>query len=207
MTAEGLALVQPLGVCSVEEDTRLLAELAAAQPGRRALDLGTGTGYVGIYLAQRGWQVDAVDISPKALETSRRNAAACGVKVNIYHSNWFERTTGLYDVIAFNPPMRPTETEFTRLITSFLRRHRWLRTMLLAVGGFLQRSRILFLVEIIRQARERLTPGGTMLLVISGRETVELQNRLLDLSVEILRAVKTIPDLYIVAVRQPGYDP
>ena len=49
-----LVVRDQVGVCGVRDDTRVLAEVAAAAaPPGRALDLGTGTGYVGLYLAQR----------------------------------------------------------------------------------------------------------------------------------------------------------
>ena len=70
-----LRIHDSVGVCGVRNDTRLLAEIAAGHvaPGR-ALDMGTGTGYIGLYLAQRGWQVDAVDVSPRAVELAQANA-------------------------------------------------------------------------------------------------------------------------------------
>ena len=72
------------GVCSAEEDTHLLAQVSAdvAPAGGRCLDLGTGSGYVAIYLAQRGLQVDAIDISERALELAQQNVARNGVTVN-----------------------------------------------------------------------------------------------------------------------------
>jgi SAM-dependent methyltransferase len=48
------------------------------RPGR-ALELGCGIGTDTIYLATHGWDVTAVDMVPKALDTARRNAAAAGV--------------------------------------------------------------------------------------------------------------------------------
>ena len=115
------------GVCSVGEDTRLLATMAHETLGKScvpcaALDLGTGTGYVGIYLALRGWRVDAVDVSPRALALARRNAELSGVQMRLFESNLFSAVEGVYDVIAFNPPMRPAETEATRAVTALLRR-------------------------------------------------------------------------------------
>jgi SAM-dependent methyltransferase len=55
-----------------------LAEVAAALSPGRALDLGCGEGGDALWLAERGWQVTAVDISRTALqratdEAERRN--------------------------------------------------------------------------------------------------------------------------------------
>jgi methylase of polypeptide subunit release factors len=96
-TLPPLRIHDGMGVCGVRNDTRVLAEAAAANPGPgRALDLGTGTGYVGLYLAQRGWQVDAVDVSPRAVELAQANAERNGLAarsspggVRVYRSNLF----------------------------------------------------------------------------------------------------------------------
>jgi len=151
------------GVCSAEEDTRLLAQVSAevAPAGGRCLDLGTGSGYVAIYLAQRGLQVDATDISERALSLARQNAARNGVAVNLFRSDLFSATEGLYDVIAFNPPMNPAESEPTRLATAFLRRHRRLANLLMRVfDRFMESSRLPFLLDFIGQAQGSPDRGG-----------------------------------------------
>jgi SAM-dependent methyltransferase len=48
-------------------------------PAGRALELGCGTGVDAIYLAARGWDVTAVDITARALSIARRAAASAGV--------------------------------------------------------------------------------------------------------------------------------
>lgn len=65
---------------------------AAARP--RALDLGAGAGRHTLWLARRGWQVTAVDISSVALERTRRQAEEAGVEV----------TTVLADLGSYEPP-------------------------------------------------------------------------------------------------------
>lgn len=49
--------------------------------GRRALEYGCGTGAAACFLAQRGFQVDAVDLVPDAIAMARRFAAERGVKI------------------------------------------------------------------------------------------------------------------------------
>lgn len=194
-----------LGVCGVREDTRLLAETAytvargACNPCC-ALDLGAGSGYVGIYLALRGWQVDAVDVSPRALDLARRNAGLNGVAPRIYQSNLFSNVAGQFDVIACNPPMRADETEGSRLITATLRRVGALANALMRVTQpVLERKRIDFLAEIARGARPHLAPGGRLLLVISPLEQAELPACVPGLALEESRTVPGIPGL-VVAV-------
>lgn len=48
-------------------------------PYGRALDLGCGTGFWSVRLAQRGWEITGVDIVPKAVRAARARARAAGV--------------------------------------------------------------------------------------------------------------------------------
>ncbi len=52
-----------------------------ARPGMRALDLATGTGYLGRGLAQRGLKVTGLDISADMIAASRALDAAHGVRL------------------------------------------------------------------------------------------------------------------------------
>ncbi|HSN78591.1 MAG TPA: methyltransferase [Anaerolineae bacterium] len=178
-----LRIHDSVGVCGVRNDTRLLAEIAAGDgaPGR-ALDLGAGTGYVGLYLAQRGWQVDAVDISPRAVELAQANAERNGLAarsgpggVRVYRSNLFDQVDGPFDVIAFNPPMRPDETELSRIVTSLLRRSPRVSAALMRLAGArLEGSRSPFLAAAVARARGHLRLGGRLVLAISDNEASEL---------------------------------
>jgi SAM-dependent methyltransferase len=58
----------------------LVSEVRALAPGR-ALDLACGMGRNAIWLAERGWDVTAVDYSEVALAEAKRRAAARGVEV------------------------------------------------------------------------------------------------------------------------------
>jgi SAM-dependent methyltransferase len=53
----------------------------------RALELGCGTGTNAIFLAQLGYEVTAVDLSPTALERAREKARQAKVKVNFLEAD------------------------------------------------------------------------------------------------------------------------
>lgn len=53
-----------------------------ARPGMRALDLATGTGYLGRGLAQRGLVVTGLDVSPPMIEAARALDAAQGISLD-----------------------------------------------------------------------------------------------------------------------------
>jgi methylase of polypeptide subunit release factors len=194
-----------LGVCGVREDTRLLAETASRARAGRALDLGTGSGYVAIHLALCGWDVDAVDVSPRALELARHNTGLNGVAPNVFRSNLFEAVSGTYDVIACNPPMRPDETEGSRLITATLRRVGVLANFLVRVTQpVVERKRLDFLKELASCARGHLAPGGRLLLVISPLEEVELPACVPGLVLKASLPVASIPGLNVTTFTFAG---
>jgi len=62
--------------------TELLAEWVPQLPRGRALDVAAGAGRNSLYLAEAGFDVDAVDISGEALERLRSDAAERGLAIN-----------------------------------------------------------------------------------------------------------------------------
>ena len=67
-------------IWSGEPNRQLVAE-AASLPPARALDAGSGEGADALWLADRGWRVTAVDVSPVALARAAARAAEHGDEV------------------------------------------------------------------------------------------------------------------------------
>ena len=89
------------------------------RPVERALDLCTGSGCIGIALAEYNphWQVDIVDISDEALSLARENIVFQHVegRVEAIKSDLFDGLHGrCYDLIVSNPPY-VTEDEYAAL--------------------------------------------------------------------------------------------
>lgn len=77
----------------------------------RVLDLGCGSGCIGVTLAKKDARVkvDLVDLSPKALEVAKQNAEDLGVSEQCQFFNkdareFLKMSTDQYDVIVSNPP-------------------------------------------------------------------------------------------------------
>ena len=89
------------------------------RPIERALDLCTGSGCIGIAMAEYNpdWQVDIVDISEEALSLARENIVFQHLegRVHAIQSDLFAGVEGQrYDLIVSNPPY-VTEDEYTAL--------------------------------------------------------------------------------------------
>lgn len=72
------------GKSHILSDTSDVADIIARVPagqGRRALDVATGGGHTGLYLASQGWEVALTDISPAMLERASAAAAERGLRV------------------------------------------------------------------------------------------------------------------------------
>lgn len=95
------------------QDTETLVEevMRFLHDGMRILDICTGSGC--ILLSLLHYSNDCVgtgsDISEKALETARQNAAALGINAAFLQSNLFEEIEGKYEIIVSNPPYIPSK--------------------------------------------------------------------------------------------------
>jgi release factor glutamine methyltransferase len=89
-------------------ETECLVELALQEDFAEVLDLGTGTGCILLtLLAERpGATGVGTDISARALDVARGNAAALGVDGRLWltESDWFRWVDGRFDLIVSNPP-------------------------------------------------------------------------------------------------------
>jgi len=81
-------------------------------PKQRLLDLGSGTGVVGLSLRPFVEELHLTDINPKAVLCARINAFINGISAKVYQSDLFKSVpTGGFDVITFNPPFLQQEIQ------------------------------------------------------------------------------------------------
>ncbi len=126
---------------------------------RRIVDIGCGSGAVGILVAKRLPQAEVVlvDINPAALSAARVNARLAGVaNVRPVHSDMLRDVEGAFDLIVSNPPF---------MVDAGGRAYR-------NGGGILGAGLPLRVVE---TATERLAPGGSLVLftgsaIVEGRD-------------------------------------
>lgn len=94
------------GIYFPAEDTLLLLDNIAEGEGR-FLDIGTGTGIVGIKAALCGYSVTSTDIDARCLYAALRNSRINGVETGLVRCNLLDAIRGTFDIIAFNPPYLP----------------------------------------------------------------------------------------------------
>lgn len=99
----------PKGLYVPREDSHLAAEYLAEQDLRdeHVLDMGTGSGFLGIVAADQGADVDAVDINPLSIQVTEQNTERNDLMIDVWQSDLFEDIDATYDRILFNAPYIP----------------------------------------------------------------------------------------------------
>ncbi len=150
-------------------ETELLVEAAikwlCAAPGRRrAADVGTGSGCISVSLAAHvaDLQVTATDVSPAALVVARENAARHGVgeRVTFIEGDLLAPVAHPLDLVCANLPYIPTQTLHQLAVYG--------KEPNLALDG--GPDGLVVIRRLIGQAREKLLPGGLLLLEIEERQ-------------------------------------
>jgi len=151
------------------------AELIAArfepwvepQAVRRILDIGTGSGCmaIGCAIAFPAARVDAVDVSPDALEVARRNVVRHAVddRVRLFEGDCYEPLDEVrYDLIVSNPPY-VSDAEMAALPEEY--RHEPERALRAGPDG----------LEVVRRilagAASHLTPDGVLVVEVGDSES------------------------------------
>jgi release factor glutamine methyltransferase len=162
----GVALSVTPDVLIPRPETELLVELALERTPQssaaRVLELGTGSGAVALALAlalakeRPGLEIIATDISEAALAVARRNASEHGAAIEFVRSDWFEALGAeRFDLIVSNPPyVAAGDAHLEQGDVRFEPR-------LALIGG---EDGLTHVRRIATQARERLSPGGWLLV-------------------------------------------
>lgn len=103
----GLDLTVNSSVLIPRPETELLVDLALERKPASLLDLGTGSGAIGIAVKYKspGTRIVAVDSDASALVTAKRNAAKFNLDIDFRHGRWFDPVAGeRFELIVSNPP-------------------------------------------------------------------------------------------------------
>jgi len=150
-------------------ETELLVERAIiwlrAHPTRRkAIDVGTGSGCIGISLAVNISEIHILltDISLEALNVAHMNADSHGLlgRLEFIQADLLDGVSGPFDLICANLPYIPTP--LVNMLPVGEREPR------LALDGGLNGTAVIN--RLLEQARKRLAPGGLLLLEIESSQ-------------------------------------
>ena len=98
-----------------EELCERILERGGLMPGYKALDIGTGTGAIALFLKSREpfAEVSAIDVDIKALKVARQNARDNDLEVSFHRMNLLQyKSLGTFELIVSNPPyILPSERE------------------------------------------------------------------------------------------------
>jgi release factor glutamine methyltransferase len=94
------------------EDTLLMIEALSRIDllGKEILDMGTGSGVLATFCAQRGAGVTAIDINEIAASYAKRAAHHLGLDIHVLRADLFSSVRGKFDIILFNPPYLASES-------------------------------------------------------------------------------------------------
>jgi len=162
-----------------EEVTGVALTIARRVHPRRVLELGTGSGAIGLSMAYElpieGTEVWITDIDPDALDVARANLAGIGRaarNVRIAAGSWFDAldTSLRFDVIVSNPPyIADGDLE----VATDVLEHEPHRALFSGSDG-LDAIR-----EIVSGAPARLRSGGSLVLEIGYRQGATVRSLLL----------------------------
>ena len=93
------------------DDTFLMIDALSTMSLRdkEVLDLGTGSGVLGLLCAQRGAHVTVADIEDSVLGNLRIAARRLNLSIAAVRSDIFSGVAARFDVVLFNPPYLPSD--------------------------------------------------------------------------------------------------
>ncbi len=159
-----------LKVSSPKEHSGLMAKIAEKIAREKnfsyILDMGTGTGYIALFLNEKGFKTEGCDISPFAVELAKENCN--GKNIKIFQSDLFSDVKNKYDMILFNPPASGSGGENT--LGNFIRRT-FLRKPLSAIFYKISSKKRLSLVfNFLKNAQNFLKKNGIILIYLNSKE-------------------------------------
>ncbi|NPE08604.1 MAG: methyltransferase [Asgard group archaeon] len=114
---DGLSLDIPSDVYDPAEDSFLLAENVHDLTNEKVLEVGSGSGYVSLYLAKKFPRADffCVEINQIAANTIKKNAKQNSINLEVICSDLFnsllakENNLQFFDIVLFNSPYLPVK--------------------------------------------------------------------------------------------------
>ena len=118
--------------------------------GKKALDIGAGSGVLALFAAKKGAQVTAVDINRLAVDTTHRNARENNLDIQAIESDLFDRVPPQrFDLLLINPPYYPRKAQDS------------------AEKAFFAGENLEYFDKLFRQLGDFIHPESTTLMILS----------------------------------------
>jgi release factor glutamine methyltransferase len=190
----GMDLIVTPAVLIPRPETEHLIEaflpLAKGIPHPKIADVGTGSGCIALALAKElpGAEIHATDISPRALEIARVNAARHGLesRISFHRSDLLHNLPQGFDFIVSNPPYvgEAEEDQVQLEVRKFEPRN----------AVFAGTTGTEVIARLITEARAQLAPRGWLIMEISGTIADQVRHLLFDWqNLEIRNDLQGIP--------------
>ena len=101
----------PVDVYAPSDDTQLMIDAlhTLSLRDKEVLDVGTGSGLLGLVCAQLGAHVTVVDIEDSALKNAETAARKLNLTIKATKSDIFSNVASRFDIVLFNPPYLPSD--------------------------------------------------------------------------------------------------
>jgi len=179
----------PEGAYSPSEDSFLMLDAISTIPveGNKVLDVGTGSGILGLFCALRGASVTITDMDQNSLLHAQKAAKILGVDLEATLSDLFSKVDGQFDLILFNPPYLTSTTLEDRMVD----------------GG---KKGAEIAMRFLENLQKHLKPEGSALLLVSSQNdpsSLTDQHPEFDFSTVARRAL-FFEELQVLGVRLHG---
>ena len=150
----------------VEETNNLIKQVFNKQ-NIKILDMCTGSGCIALALKQlnNNYQIDASDISKKALSIAKKNKNNLNKDITLIKSDLFKEISNKYDVIISNPPYIK---ENTKDIENVVKRNEPKKALFAKDNG------LFFYKEILKQSKKYLKKTNIIAFEIGSKQKKEI---------------------------------
>lgn len=159
-----------LKVSAPKEHSELMArvaeKIAEEKNFKYILDMGTGTGYIALFLQEKGFKTDGCDISFHAVKLAKGNCK--GRNINMFQSNLFTNVKNRYDMILFNPPASGKGGE--SVLSNIIRKTFFRKFLAPIFYKISSRRRLSLIFNFLRNAQHFLNKNGVVLVYLNPKE-------------------------------------
>lgn len=143
------------------------AENMKINTGESVIDIGTGSGFLGILAAKLGGKVSATEIDVNSIELAKKNASRNNVSIDFQQGEYFANFENKFDVLLVNLPQEIVHKNYLKAIGEQLS-----TTIYAGESGNKQ------LIDFLKTAKNHMTPKSriyTFLYTLSDyKETLKI---------------------------------